>query len=223
VSCIEGYGDVVKIVTLAPELDGAMEFVNFCNDNGIICSIGHTAATFAQCLEALAWGAKSFTHSYNAMSPLNHREPGAVGALLTSNAYAELICDNIHVHPTAQKVLSDLKGNKTVLITDALRACLTGEGKFTLGNLKGEVKDGAAFLDDGTLAGSVLTMNKAVANFMENTGCELHQAIYCATAAPAALLGLSGKGRIEQGFDADLVLLTKSFDVKTVFVGGAKM
>lgn len=219
---IRGYSDVVKVVTLAPELNGAKAFIEACSQNNIICSIGHTGATYDQCLTALDWGTKSFTHSYNAMSPLNHREPGTVGALLTSDVFAELICDNIHVAPPAQKVVYTSKGHtKTILITDALRPCMVGDGAFKLGNLPVVVANGRATLADGTLAGSILTMNKAVFNFMQSTGCELWQSIRCATANPAALLGLSHKGRVAVDCDADLVLITPDCEVVCTFVNGA--
>lgn len=219
---ISDYSDVVKVVTLAPELDGAKAFIEACSQHNIVCSIGHTGATYAQCLTALEWGAKSFTHSYNAMSPLNHREPGTVGALLTTDAFAEVICDNIHVAPPAQKILFVSKRHtKTILITDALSPCMVGDGSFKLGNLPVTVKNGRATLSDGTLAGSLLTMNKAVFNLSQNTGCDLWQAISCATVNPADLLGLRTKGRIELDCDADLVLMTPECEIVRTIVGGA--
>ncbi|MCL2081436.1 MAG: N-acetylglucosamine-6-phosphate deacetylase [Oscillospiraceae bacterium] len=218
---IDGYADIIKIVTLAPELDGAKGFIESCVENDIICSIGHTGATCEQCANALEWGASSFTHAYNAMSPLSHRAPGTVGALLSSDAFAELICDNIHVAPPAQKILLAAKGNgKTILITDALRLCMAGDGPFTLGGLSGTVKNGRAELPDGTLAGSVLTMNAAVRNFRLNTGCELWEAVRCAATNPAELLGLTQKGRIAEGGDADLVLMTPECEIACTFING---
>lgn len=219
---ISDYSDVVRVVTLAPELGSAKDFIEDCSRHNIVCSVGHTGATYDQCLTALEWGAKSFTHSYNAMSPLNHREPGTVGALLTTDAYAEVICDNIHVAPPAQKILFASKGHtKTILITDALSPCMVGDGSFKLGNLPVTVKNGRATLSDGTLAGSLLTMNKAVFNFARNTGCKLWQAIRCATVNPAALLGLHTKGRVAVGYDADLVLMTPECEVVRTIVSGA--
>ncbi|MDR1736971.1 MAG: N-acetylglucosamine-6-phosphate deacetylase [Oscillospiraceae bacterium] len=211
----------VKIVTLAPELDGAEEFTRECARSGIRVSIGHTNASYELCEQAVSWGASSFTHIFNAMSPQTHRQPGAAGAALMLDCFAELICDNIHVVPAVQKMAFRLKPAQLILITDSVMAAGLPDGDFTLGTVSGTVKDGAARLPDGTLAGSVLTMNKAVQNFLQSTGAAPWQAARFAAENPASLLGLQ-KGRIQVGYDADFVLFDRDFQAKlTVSRGDA--
>ncbi len=220
-SVLDQYADCLVRVTIAPELKGAEEFIRKAASMGIHCSIGHTAAPCELCLSALEWGANCFTHTYNAMTPLHHRKPGAVGAAMTGKGYCELICDNIHVHPIAQRALCEAAGDRMVLITDALSPAMLGDGPFTLGTLSGEIKNGAAYLPDGTLAGSVLTLNKAVRNFMKNTGITEVEAARYASRNPAVINGFGdSKGKIQCGYDADLVLMDNDQNVIKTFVGG---
>ncbi|MDR1669435.1 MAG: N-acetylglucosamine-6-phosphate deacetylase [Oscillospiraceae bacterium] len=204
---------VIKLVTVAPELSGAEAFIEVCRERGIQVSIGHTDASYELCEQAVGWGAASFTHTFNAMSPLTHRRPGAVGAALLLDCFAELICDNIHVVPAVQKIAFRLKPDRLILITDSIMAASLPDGSFTLGTVRGTVRNGVARLPDGTLAGSVLTMNTAVMNFMKNTGASAPQAARAACENPAALLGLR-KGRIQPGYDADFVLFDREFEAR---------
>ncbi|MGC9529329.1 MAG: N-acetylglucosamine-6-phosphate deacetylase [Candidatus Bipolaricaulaceae bacterium] len=219
---VQGQQAVVKVMTLAPELPGAQSLVHEIVAAGALPSIGHTAATYEEATAAVGWGSRGFTHLFNAMRGLHHREPGAVGAALDSDAYVELICDGVHVHPAAVRLVARVKGfDRICLITDAVSAAGLADGDYELGGLKVLARGGVARLEDGTLAGSTLTLERAVRNFMEFTGCSLPQAIRCATLTPARLLGVDHhKGSLEVGKDADLVVLDDELRVRYTIVGG---
>ena len=209
-------GNAIKIVTLAPEEDGAEELVKYLSDNGIVASVGHSGAKNADVQKAIEAGAKSVTHTYNAQSPLHHREIGVVGsALLYDELNSELIADTIHVSVPAIKLLVKCKpSDKLTLITDAMRAKGLGDGVSELGGQTVYVKDGEARLKDGTLAGSVLVMNRAVKNLVEKAGVPFEKAIDCATKNPAINLGVYDKlGSIKEGKTADFAVLDKDFNV----------
>lgn len=218
-SLYEPIASVLRRVTAAPELAGSGKLIDWCVAHGISYSIGHSQATYEQCRRAAELGASSFTHTYNAMPPLGHREPGVVGAAMDLGLYAELICDNIHVLPPAQRVLYRAN-NKLVLVTDAISAAGQPDGPFMLGNLRCESRDGRATLPDGTLAGSVLTLPRALRNIMQNTGAGWAEAAQMVSTRPAELLGLQTKGRIAAGMDADLVLLSENGEVLLTIIGG---
>ncbi len=214
--------DIVKIVTVAPDAPGAEELIRYLADRGVIASIGHTKATYEQCQAAIQSGARHCTHFYNAMSPLNHREPGAVGAILENQEITiELIADLIHVHPTALKLACGLKGPASVaLITDATVATGLKDGKYICGGLEVSVREGSVRLSDGTLAGSILTLDQALRN-MAKIGVPLESCIPMLTETPARVAGAgSFKGRIAKGYDADLVILDKNLTVKGTMVKG---
>lgn len=219
---IKEYKDIIKIVTMAPENSGSKEFIEKCKENDIVVSIGHSNATYEEARDAIETGASHITHTYNAMSPLHHRNPGVVGAGMLSCATCELIVDNIHVHPAAQEILLRMKGKeKLVLVTDAMRACLMPEGNYDLGGQEVIVKEGQARLENGALAGSVLTINTALKNFIENTGTPLADAVRMVTLNPAGVIGVQDrKGSIATGKDADLVIFDKDFNIKMAFVSG---
>jgi N-acetylglucosamine-6-phosphate deacetylase len=219
---IKDYKDIIKIVTVAPELNGAREFIKECINNNIVVSIGHSNATFEEAIESINLGAKHITHTYNAMSPLHHRKPGVVGAAMLGNVSCELIVDNIHVHPAAQEILLRLKGyDNIILITDAMRACLLKDGKYDLGGQEVAVKREEARLSDGTIAGSLLTLNKGIRNFIKNTGIDIYNVVKMASLNPARLLGVDCyKGSIEIDKDADLVIINEEFDVMHTLVKG---
>lgn len=212
------------IMTIAPEIDGAIPLLEFFRER-ILFSIGHTAATYAQAVQAMEFGATHFTHLFNAMTPMHHRDPGVVGAALVStSATVELIADGIHVHPVMLRLVAGILPERVALVTDAMRACCMPEGSYKLYDHDVTVKDGAARLADGTLAGSVLTMSRAVQNMVELAGEPLDRALAFATTIPARLLGVeSRKGKIEPGFDADLVVLTPRFGIDRVFVRGTEI
>lgn len=211
-----------RIITFAPEIPGAQEVLQRALTLGVIPAIGHTSATYKEAISALNSGAKHFTHLGNAMSNLDHREPGAVGAALDSDAYVELICDGIHLHPAFVRLVAKVKGfDRICLVTDAISAAGLLDGEYSLGDLPVFVRNGIARLSDSTLAGSTLTMNRAIKNFIEFTGCSLPEAVRCATLNPARLLGIDNrKGSIEVGKDADLVIFDTDFNVHYTIVGG---
>ncbi|HUR82544.1 MAG TPA: N-acetylglucosamine-6-phosphate deacetylase, partial [Thermoanaerobaculia bacterium] len=173
------------IITVAPEIEGAQGMIEHFRDR-VLFSIGHTTADHATAVAALAWGAMHFTHLYNAMTGLHHRDPGVVGAALTSvDSTAELIADGIHVHPAAMRVAVHGMPHRIALITDAMRACGLSEGTYKLYEYDVTVSEGAARLADGTLAGSVLTMDAAVKNMIELAGLPVETVIPMATEVPA--------------------------------------
>lgn len=222
---IDGYKDVVKLITMAPELSGSQSFIEECVKNNIIVSIGHTGAAYEQAIDAIAKGVKSCTHTFNAMTPLHHRKPGVVGAAMDSDVNCELIADNIHVNPAAQRILLKVKGiDRIILVTDAMRACLLSDGEYDLGGQRVYVRGGEARLTGGTLAGSLLTLDRAVRNFKRNTGISIVDAVKTVTSNPARLLGLEeSKGSIEAGKDADFTSFDKDINIFSTYVKGKKV
>ena len=209
------------IITIAPECDGARAVIEHFRDR-ILFSIGHTSADFGDAVAALGWGAAHFTHLFNAMTGMHHREPGTVGAALNSrDATAELIADGIHVHPAVLRVATQAMPDRIALITDAVRACGMPDGKYKLYEHEFTVADGAARLPGGTLAGSVLTMIRAVQNMVELAGLPIECVLPLASQVPARILGVADrKGKIERGYDADLVVISEKFAVERVLVRG---
>lgn len=221
-SFIEEYKDIIKIVTLAPERNGSMEFIRECRKNGIVVSIGHSNASYDEAARAIEAGACHITHTYNGMAPMHHRNPGVVGAAMLSDATCELIVDNVHVHPAAQEILLKLKGaDKLILITDAMRACLMEEGLYDLGGQEVIVRNKEARLNNGALAGSVLTIDRAIKNFIHNHGIAMPDVVGMVSWNPARALGIEGrKGSIESGKDADMVLFNEDIEICTTIVNG---
>jgi len=209
------------IITVAPELEGARALIEHFRDR-VLFSIGHTSADHATAAAALEWGALHFTHLYNAMTGLHHRDPGVVGAALTSvDSTAELIADGIHVHPAALRVAVQGMPHRIALITDAMRACGLADGTYKLYEYDVTVADGAARLADGTLAGSVLTMDAAVKNMIELAGLPVETVIPMATEVPARIAAVADrKGKIERRYDADLVVMNERFEVERVWARG---
>jgi len=184
----------IRLLTLAPETDGALALIQYATTQGVRVSLGHTNATAAEALAAIAAGATSATHLFNAMRPLDHREPGVVGTVLDTEAlFADLICDGIHVARELVRLWLRLKDGHAILITDAIAATGMPDGQYTLANLPVTVANGRCSLTahPETLAGSVLTLDRAVQNLQAFTGCTLDLATRCASAHPAAMLGLS--------------------------------
>jgi N-acetylglucosamine-6-phosphate deacetylase len=209
------------IVTIAPECEGVQALIEHFRER-VLFSIGHTSADHALAVATLEWGASHFTHLYNAMTGLHHRDPGVVGAALTSvDATAELIADGVHVHQAALRVAVSAMPHRIALITDAMRACGLADGSYKLYDYDVTVADGTARLADGTLAGSVLTMGNAVKNMVELAGLPVETVIPLATEVPARIAAVADrKGKIEMRYDADLVLLSEKFEVERVWVGG---
>ena len=218
------YREVIKIVTLAPEMPGALELIRHLTAQNIVVSIGHTDATYDEVSAAIDAGARQVTHCYNAMSPLASREPGVVGAALSRpELMAELIWDNIHVHPASCRALINAKTpDGIILISDGIPGAGMSEGyEFSLGDLPVVVRNGAARLPDGTLAGSLLTLDSAFRNAAEFS---LMSRSRIASYNPARALGLGKqKGLLCVGFDADFVLLTQEGFVRETWIAGRKV
>jgi N-acetylglucosamine-6-phosphate deacetylase len=216
-------GDDVRLMTVAPERPGALELIRRLRDRGIVVSLGHTDATFDQFVAGVDAGATMTTHLYNASSLFHHRAPGAVGAaLVDERIVAGLIADGVHAHYAALNLALRAKGpDRLVLVTDAVAAAGCGPGTFSLGG-ETVVSDGTAVrLGDGTLAGSTLTMDRAVRTMLTFTGAQLEDALTMATETPARVLGLTTQGQLQVGADADLVLWDNALGVAMTFVGGA--
>jgi N-acetylglucosamine-6-phosphate deacetylase len=197
----------VRLMTLAPELPGAPELAAHARSRGVRISLGHSNATAAETQAAIRAGADSATHTFNAMRPLNHREPGILGTVLTCDSlYAEMICDGIHIAPEIVKLWWRAKGpERAILMTDAMSAAGMPDGEYMLGGFAVQVAEGRA-MARGVLAGSVLTLDRALTNFMEFTGAPLEQALRLATVNPAAMTGLSDQvGSVAVGRVASLV------------------
>lgn len=212
------------IITLAPEVKNNMRFIKTLRENGIVVSIGHSRASYEQTLEGIKAGISHATHFFNAMPEFHHREPGVVGAILESETVTvEIVCDGIHVHPASVRLVCERKGIENVcLITDSILAAGLGNGDYVLGKLHITVKGDETRLKDGSsLAGSVLTMNKAVKNILEWTELSLEEAVQMASLNPARVLGLhKDLGSVEKGKYANLTVFDKSFQVKQTYVYG---
>jgi N-acetylglucosamine-6-phosphate deacetylase len=213
----------LRVVTLAPELEGAEGVVRALAGAGVLVAIGHTDAAFDEVQAAARWGARMVTHLFNAMRGIHHREPGtAGGALVTPSLALGLIADYAHVHPAILSLAARAAGmGRIVLVTDAIAAAGMGRGSFTLGAQTVDVKDGVPRLADGTLAGSILQLHRAVHNFASAAGVSRRDAVQAASLTPARLLGVHRrKGRIAPGMDADLVVLGRDGDVLLTIARG---
>jgi N-acetylglucosamine-6-phosphate deacetylase len=211
------------IVTVAPEIANAQALMEALRGRALF-SVGHTTASHAEAVAALEWGAAHFTHLFNAMTGLKHREPGVVGAALTSvGATVELIADGIHVHPAVLRIAAQALPHRVALVTDAMRACGMPDGQYKLYDADVTVANGAARLAGGALAGSTLTMRRAVQNMVELAGLPLEMVLPMATEVPARILGVSDrKGCLERGYDADIVVLTEKLEIERVLVRGER-
>src|SRR6266508_894551 len=214
---------VIRLLALAPEFEENLWLIDECVQRWITVSAAHTTANYEQMQRAVAHGVTHLTHSYNAMQPLGHRELGTIGAAMAfPQMSCELIADNIHVHPAAQKILVDVKTpSGVILVTDAIRAAGLSDGDYRLDERSVHIQDGAVRLLDGTLAGSVLTMERALQNVCFATGRALAEMWITSSLNAARAIGISAqKGSLEVGKDADLVLLDESFHVRSTIVQG---
>jgi N-acetylglucosamine-6-phosphate deacetylase len=214
---------VVRLITLAPELPGAAELIASAVRRQVHVSAGHTDATYEQTRQAIEWGVRHSTHTFNGMSGLHHRQPGAVGAVLTDDRiYAELIADGVHLHPAIVSLLVRAKGvDHITLVTDAMRATGLEDGAYDLGGQAIDVRNGVARTPAGNLAGSTLTLNVAVRNVQRFAHLTPNQALAMATRVPAEALDLAGrKGVLRPGADADVVLVDDEWNVHAAMVGG---
>ncbi|WP_299430708.1 N-acetylglucosamine-6-phosphate deacetylase [uncultured Meiothermus sp.] len=209
----------IRVVTLAPELPGVLELIAFLKSRGVRVQQGHTAATYVQSREGFEAGAQGFTHFFNAMTPLNHREPGVVGLGLERSEWAEVIPDGLHLHPAAMRTVW-----KTIpctyAVTDAAAAAGMPEGGYHLGRHRVYKKGEGVFLADGTLAGSALTMDKAAQN-LSRWGYALHDILQMTSSFAAQYIGL--ESGLEVGRPADLVVLGQHFELEEVYLGGQKV
>ncbi len=214
----------VRMVTLAPELDGGLEAVRLLVERGVVAAVGHTDATYDQARAAIDAGASLGTHLFNAMRPMHHREPGAVGALLESDADVEVIADGVHLHPAVLRTVFAAKPGRCLLVTDAMAAAGAPDGDYRLGTMDVQVRDSVARLasDDGTgaIAGSTLTMDAAVRFAVQKAGIPLADAVHAASTAPARAWGLDDVGVLEAGRRADLVVLDEHLEVARVMRAG---
>ncbi len=226
---VKDFADVIRVVVLAPETLGDPEqvraFITQCSAHNIIVSLGHSAADYDTALQAIKAGASHVTHLCNAMTGLHHRTPGLLGAALDSDVTCELIADNLHVHPAVQRLIYRTKDIAEIeLITDSMRACGLPDGLSELGGQAVIVKNGAARLADGTLAGSVVTMNRAMANFRKNTGATIPQVVRMVTENQAQELGLFEKiGSLSPGAAADVTIFNDDFAILQTFVDGREV
>ena len=214
----------VRLITLAPELPGATELAAHATSRGVRVSVGHSNATAAETRAAIAAGAVSATHTFNAMRPLDHREPGILGVVLTTDSlFAELICDGIHNTAEMVKIWWRCKGpERAILVTDAMSATGMPDGEYSLAGLKIQVANGKASFGD-VLAGSVLTLDRALANFLSFTGATVEQGLRLLTANPAAMTGLSNQaGSLAIGQPANLVVVDAKGSLVASFLNGRK-
>ncbi len=211
----------IRLVDLAPEEPGAMEFIDEMKAE-VTISIAHTDADYDVAVEAFKRGARHVTHLCNAMPPLHHREPGVIGAAADMGAYVEMICDGIHIHPSMVRAMFKLfTAEKICLISDSMRAAGLQDGQYTLGGQEVTVKGSLATLSDGTIAGSVTNLMACMKNAVKNMGISLEDAVRCASENPAKAIGIYDRcGSIEAGKQADMVLMDRDMNVVEVMVGG---
>lgn len=220
---VKEYSDVIKIITLAPEEDTEdfSAIREICNETDVLISMGHTSADYETALKSTKNGVKHVTHLFNAMTPLAHRAPGVITAAFNSDVTCEVIVDTFHVLPDLYDILWKLKGRKLCFITDCLPAGGLPYGEYTLGGTKIIYNDIVCRLEDGTVAGSVLPLNKGVFNVFTNSNIPLYECVNCASLNPATAIGVANKkGSLEVGKDADIIICDNDFNVQKTIIGG---
>lgn len=223
--CIKESENNIRYITMAPEKNGAMEFIKFASENGVTVSAGHTDASFDDVERGIKYGLTNTTHTHNAMSGHHHRKPGVVtAAMCFDELFTEMICDGIHVCPNTIKTFYKIVGaDRFVIITDALKIKHSDINEFELFELPCIRQNGAAYLKTGPLAGSLLTMDQGVRNMRDWTGASLVKLAKISSRNAAKSLHLNDRGEIKEGLRADLVLLDKDLFVKNVFQLGKKV
>lgn len=217
---------LVNKIAIAPEREGAIDFIKEANALGVRVALGHSDASFDEAVDAVDAGANIFVHVYNGMSGLHHRNPGMVGAAMSTDSYGELICDGHHVNPNAANILMNTKGrDRIALITDCMSAGGMPEGDYKLGEFPVVVKDGTARLkDSGNLAGSILRLKEAVKNVVEWEIADVFEAIQMASLIPAKSVGIDNVcGKLHEGYDADFIVLDENLDLKATFLNGKRV
>ena len=224
-SFVKDHQDIIRKISLAPELEHSDELINYLKDKNTVVSVGHTDATYEQADHAYKIGATSATHTFNAMTPLTHRAPGVVGAtMLNDHVYAELICDGLHVSYPAIQTLIKMKGaDHITIVTDSLEAAGLPAGKYQLAGVPIFVVDGACHLENGTLAGSIAGMNDEIRNFVNHCGVNLVDAVKMASTNAAKSINEPLLGEIKEGNIADLVVFDDSINIKHVILNGKVM
>lgn len=219
---LKPYYDIIKVITMAPEVDEDLKMTKEWIDAGIVISIGHSACTYDEAKEAYDAGVSHVTHCFNAMSRLHHREPGVVGAALLLPFTVDMIVDGHHLRPEIVEAITRWKRpDEVCLITDGIRAGYLGDGISELGGQRVTIKDGKCVLDDGTIAGSILRMDDAVKNTLAYTKMGLIDVVNMASINVARELGVDDvKGSLAEGKDADIVLFSSDFEVQDVFIEG---
>lgn len=214
----------VSMLTIAPEIPGALEVIAEAAGRGVCVSIGHSDAQLAAAQDGVNAGARHATHTFNAMRPLDHRDPGIIAEVLTDERVsADVVADGIHVSPTVVKLFLEAKGkDRAVLITDAISATGMPDGHYQLGPIEVDVKDGKC-TSNGSLAGSVLTMDRAVRNVTRFSDWKLRDAVQAATLNPARATGMTKRGILEEGADADFVVLSPEGEVRKTIVRGQEI
>ena len=208
--------DNIRLITIAPELPGALDYIRTTNAR---VALGHTAADYNTTMAAIAAGASCITHTFNAMTPLHHREPGVLGAAIDGDIYVQVISDGIHLHPSVVKLLYRTFGKKMILISDAVSGTGFPDGEYLKqGKYPRIIRDGAIRTSTGRLAGSASNLYRDVKKAI-SFGIPREDAFYMASTAPATYMGLN-KGRIEVGYDADFLAVTEQNDLRTVVIGG---
>lgn len=220
---IELSDGLVNKIAIAPEREGAEDFIKKANAMGVRVALGHSDATFDQAVAAVDAGANIFVHTYNGMSGLHHREPGMVGAAMSTDAISELICDGHHVNPNAANILMNAKGrDKVALITDCMSAGGMADGDYMLGDFPVVVKEGTARLKDGgSLAGSILKLKEAVKNVIDWEIADIFEAIQMASLVPAKSVGIDDVcGKLKEGYSADFIVLDYDMNLEKTFLNG---
>lgn len=221
----EAANGLIKLVDIAPEEPGAMEFIDKVKDN-VVVSLAHTASDYDTAKEAIERGASHATHLYNAMPPLNHRNPGVIGAVRDSGkCHAELICDGVHIHPSVIRATFAMFGaERMILISDSMRATGLDDGEYTLGGQPVSVKGNLATLHDGTIAGSATNLMDCMRYVVKEAGLSLETAVMCAASNPAKEIGIFDEaGSIAVGKRADFVLLDKELNIVGVYIDGKEI
>lgn len=218
---IENYMQEIKMITLAPEVKGAENFVKLLTKEypHIILSIGHSDASYEESQKSFSWGISHATHLFNAMSPYHHRKPGIVGAVFDSDVTCDIIADLVHTHPSMLELVQKVKKEKLILITDSMRAGCMKCGTYDLGGRRVDVNEGKAVMEDGTLAGSVLKMNEALLNMRTYTSMTFIEIVNSVTKIPARKLAVN-KGELKRGYHADMVIFDENFSIISTIVGG---
>lgn len=211
----------IKVVLVAPEIGGGLDFIRSVSKTGVAVTVGHTATDYATACEAYDSGACDTTHIFNGMPAYHHREPGVIGAAFEKSRFVEMICDGVHVHPSViRNTFNQVSADRMILISDSVQAAGMPDGKYTLGGQEIELKDGKALLSDGTIAGSAGNLFMCVKNCI-SFGIRPEDAIKAATINPTKLIGLDDRiGSISSGKEADFVVLDRDFGIEKVFIAG---